>query len=228
VTTRTLPLDKVQDAVTRYTAWLDRYGETSYDKESYFAGPLGRRSKALYYSKPFLGTMAVAPMVFSEAFAPTARRLFWKRQRFPIADAHYAMGFAFLFEALGDEAYYRRAVHFLEVLEATRCPRYGHHAWGYPFDWVTRNAQRPAGIAPCESDKRRPEDPRTRADEINPRQAAESSVMTARVEPRLVHDFGNPSASQIAENQTRVLRQTHQQSAYPILPPIAVVLTMTP
>jgi hypothetical protein len=30
-------------------------------------------------------------------------------------------------------------VHFLEVLEQTRCPGYIRHAWGYPFDWVTRN-----------------------------------------------------------------------------------------
>ena len=35
-------------------------------------------------------------MVFCEAFVPWARRFFWKPQRFPIADAHYAMGFALL------------------------------------------------------------------------------------------------------------------------------------
>lgn len=142
---RTLPLKKVQSAVTRHAAWLETYGETSYDKESYFASPIGRRSKALYYRRPWLGTVAVAPMVFSEAFVPAARRLFWKRQRFPIADAHYAMGFAFLFEALGDKAHYRRAVHFLEVLEATRCRGWGEHTWGYPFDWVTRTGTIRAG-----------------------------------------------------------------------------------
>jgi hypothetical protein len=133
-----LPLTKVRTAVDRFVEWLGRYGETSYDKESFFAGPVGRRAKALYYRKPLLGTVAVAPMVFSEALAPAARRLFWKRQRFPIADAHYAMGFAFLFQTFGEQIHYRRAVHFLEVLEATRCPGYERHAWGYPFDWVTR------------------------------------------------------------------------------------------
>jgi len=143
--TEALPLTKIQTAIDRFAAWLDRYGETSYDKESFFAGPVGRRAKALYYRRPLLGTVAVAPMVFSEAFVPAARRLFWKRQRFPIADAHYAMGFAFLFQTLGDQAHYRRAVHFLEILEANRCPGYGHHAWGYPFDWVTRTGTVPAG-----------------------------------------------------------------------------------
>ena len=34
---------------------------------------------------------------------PSARRLFWKPQRFPIADAHYAMGFAFLSRVYGSD-----------------------------------------------------------------------------------------------------------------------------
>ena len=68
-----------------------------------------------------LGTLAVAPMIFCEAFVPSARRLFWKPQRFPIADAHYAMGFALLAGIHGEEKYHQRAVHFLEVLKETRC-----------------------------------------------------------------------------------------------------------
>jgi hypothetical protein len=133
-----LPLDRIRAALHRFVAWLDGYGETSYDHQSFFAGPLGRSAKALYYRKPLLGTLAVSPMVLFEAFVPSARRLFWVPQRFPIADAHYAMGFAFLARALEEQAYYRRAVHFLEVLKATRCPGYEHTAWGYPFDWETR------------------------------------------------------------------------------------------
>jgi hypothetical protein len=133
-----LPVHKVQDAVHRFICWLDRYGEISYDHQSFFAGDLGRSAKALYYRRPLLGTLAVAPMIFSEAFVPSARTLFWKPQRFPIADAHYAMGFAFLSQALGEEQYYRRAVHFLEVLKQTRCSGYEHYCWGYPFNWETR------------------------------------------------------------------------------------------
>ena len=38
--------------------------------------------------------LAVSPIIFCEAFLPSTRRLFFIRQRFPIADAHYAMGFA--------------------------------------------------------------------------------------------------------------------------------------
>ena len=121
-----------------FVTWLQDYGETSWDHQSYYAGPVGRRAKALYYRNKLLGTMVVSPMVFSEAFLPAARRMFHHRIRLPIADAHYAMGFAFLHEATGRQAYLERALHFLEVLKASRCPGYREYCWGYPFDWVWR------------------------------------------------------------------------------------------
>jgi hypothetical protein len=131
-------VEQVLTALGRFCGWLDRYGETSYDHQSFFAGKLGRGAKALYYRRPRLGTLAVAPMVFCEAFAPSARRFFWKPQRFPIADAHYAMGFAFLAELGKEDQYYHRAVHFLEILQETRCRGYEDYCWGYPFDWETK------------------------------------------------------------------------------------------
>jgi len=135
----------VHAALRSFVSWLERYGETSFDHQSYFAGPVGGRAKALYYHRPRLGIFAVAPMIASEALFPAARRLFWHPQRFPIADAHYAMGFALLSRHTGDQRYYDKAVHFLEVLDATRCPGYRHHCWGYPFDWVTRTGVMRAG-----------------------------------------------------------------------------------
>jgi hypothetical protein len=143
--TEMVAVEKVRAAVLRFVGWLDRYGETSYDHQSFFASDLARSAKSLYYRKPLLGTLAVSPMIFCEAFAPWSRNLFWKRQRFPIADAHYAMGFAFLSQALNQEQYYRRAVHFLEVLKETRCPGYDHYCWGYPFNWETRGGTIKAG-----------------------------------------------------------------------------------
>lgn len=132
-------IPNTEAAIDRFCGWLDRYGETSWDHQSLFASKLGRSAKALYYRQPLLGTLAVAPMIFCEAFLPSARRLFFKRQRFPIADAHYAMGFAFLAKTHAADKYYRRAVHFLEVLQQTRCPGFEDYCWGYPFDWQTRN-----------------------------------------------------------------------------------------
>jgi hypothetical protein len=131
--------DEVYGVLQQFVTWLDGYGETSWDHQSYFAGPIGGRAKALYYRQKLLGTAAVAPMIFSEAFFPSARRLFDRRRRFPIADAHYAMGFAYLFEATHHSEYLQRAVHFLQELRRSRCSGFTEYCWGYPFDWVTRN-----------------------------------------------------------------------------------------
>lgn len=130
---------EVAPAVDRFCGWLHRYGETSFDHQTFFASKLGRSAKSLYYRRPLLGMMAVAPIILCEAFVPSTRRLFWKAQRFPIADAHYAMGFALLAELRNEEKYYERAVHFLNVLEQTSCRDYTGYCWGYPFDWQTRN-----------------------------------------------------------------------------------------
>lgn len=136
-------LNVIRERVERFVCWLDHYGETSYDHQSFFASRLGRAAKALYYRRPLLGAVAVSPMILCEAFLPSARRLFWKRQRLPIADAHYAMGFAYLYRVTGEEKYYHRAVHFLEVLKESRCPGYKHYCWGYPFNWETRGGTIP-------------------------------------------------------------------------------------
>src|SRR6266513_2027758 len=129
----------VSHALTNFTEWLDAYGETSWDYQSFFAGPVGGPAKALYYRHKLIGTAAVAPMIFCEAFLPAARRLFHHPVRFPIADAHYAMGFAFLYEATGDSSQLENAIHFLTELKKSRCHGFKEYCWGYPFNWVTRN-----------------------------------------------------------------------------------------
>jgi hypothetical protein len=137
MTAATMP-DRVAAALANFTHWLARFGETSWDHQSFFAGPVGKKAKSLYYRNRKIGTVAVAPMIFFEAFLPSARRLFHHPTRFPIADAHYAMGFAFLYQTTGDSAHLEKAVHFLDELTASRCPDFKEYCWGYPFDWVWR------------------------------------------------------------------------------------------
>ena len=60
-----LPLEKTQAAISKFAEWLEQYGETSYDFQTFYASDLGQQAKALYYKKPLLGLCAVAPMVFS-------------------------------------------------------------------------------------------------------------------------------------------------------------------
>lgn len=137
---------EIQKALETFTDWLDRFGEVSRDHQSFYAGPIGRRAKSLYYNHKALGTFAVAPMVLCEAFLPSARKWFYHPIRLPIADAHYAMGFAYLYEATGNEVFSEKAGHFLDILQKTRCSEFKEYCWGYPFDWVTRNGVIPAGV----------------------------------------------------------------------------------
>jgi len=136
---------QLDESLRRFVAWLERFGETSFDHQSFFAGPVGGSAKALYYRKPLLGVLAVAPSILFEALLPAARQLYWHKQRFPIADAHYAMGFAMMGRWSGLDEHTATARHFLEVLEQTRCAGYQRHGWGYPFDWVTRTGVMAAG-----------------------------------------------------------------------------------
>jgi len=125
-------------ALKRFVAWLEAYGETSQDHQDFYASRLGGAAKKLYYKRPLLGKAAVLPMVASEAFFPWTRRFYFPRMRLPISDAHFAMGYAKLHQITGEQQYLDRAIHFLEVLESTRCPGFERHGWGYPFDWQTR------------------------------------------------------------------------------------------
>ena len=128
--------ERVASAIAGFVRWLDGYGEVSLDFQTVYAGAYGRWAKSLYYRHRSIGTLAVAPLVFCEAFVPAARRC-WAPQRFPIGDAHYAMAFARRHHYTHDPADLGRAVHFLECLLASAVRAPHGLGWGYPFDWVT-------------------------------------------------------------------------------------------
>src|SRR5437879_13455028 len=91
--------DRVSDVLRGFTEWLSAYGETSWDHQSFFAGPVGRGAKSLYYRNRLLGTAAVAPMIFFVALLPSASRLFHQPTSFAIAYANYEIGLGDLFQA---------------------------------------------------------------------------------------------------------------------------------
>lgn len=119
-----------------HATWLEANGPTSWDPYDFWASSLGQRLKASYYRHHRAGLALVAPLVLLDALAPRTRAAFGERRRFPIADAHYAMGFCSLAQREGG-GWLRRALPFLEALVETRCPAENEYCWGYPFDWVT-------------------------------------------------------------------------------------------
>jgi len=128
----------------RHAAWVERHRPLSWDPYDLWAHPLGQYAKATYYRHALLGLPLVTPFVLLDTLAPNSRALFSVRKRFPIADAHYAMGMCELARR-GDYAWLRRAVPFLEALVGERCPAEAEYCWGYPFDWVTCFGTWPSG-----------------------------------------------------------------------------------
>jgi len=132
----TSQIEEIQSLLEQFHIWLEAYGQTSQDPYDFMVSSYGQWARSLYYRSPLLGIIPVAPLVFLELFAPSLGKWFSPRRRFPIVDAHYAMGFVYLFQATGRSEYYIKAREYLEILKKSRCPGYKYYCWGYPFDWV--------------------------------------------------------------------------------------------
>src|ERR1043165_9307454 len=111
-----VPTARLESCIGRMVAWLENFGETSQDLYDFYACPYGRWAKRKYYQGGVIGKVLVAPLVAMESFVPSLRSLFWGKTRFALADAHYAMGYTYLYEANQRSDYLARAKHFLEVL----------------------------------------------------------------------------------------------------------------
>ena len=131
-------------AAEAHGAWLAAQGPRSWDQYDFWANPLGRRAKAAYYRHGNRALPLVAPFVAADALAPSTRALAWHPTRFPIADAHYAMGFCLLARA-DRRRWLPRAVDFVDALVTERCAGEEDYCWGYPFDWETCFGTWPAG-----------------------------------------------------------------------------------
>lgn len=131
-------------AVSRFADWLDVQGPLSWDQYDFWASPSGRRAKAVYYRRGAVSLPLIAPFVLADTLAPSSRALAWHQTRFPIADAHFALGFCLL-ARLDRTRWLSRAVPFLEALVEERCAGEADYCWGYPFDWETCFGTWPAG-----------------------------------------------------------------------------------
>ena len=129
---------RAADAASLFSDWLAVFGEESYDPHDLWATALGRRAKRLYYRNRLLGTAAVAPFVALDTLVPNARGVVVSRIRVPIADAHYALGFFALADAVEDAGLVERGGEFLAALDASQSGMFDEPAWGYPFDWPSR------------------------------------------------------------------------------------------
>ena len=87
--------DRVAHVLSNFTLWLAHYGELSRDHQTFFAGRTGRAAKNLYYNNKLLGTAAVAPIIFLEAFVPSARRFLLSFTKRLVTRRNWKMRFIF-------------------------------------------------------------------------------------------------------------------------------------
>jgi hypothetical protein len=131
--------------VRLFLSWLSAFGELSHDPHDLWATSLGQRAKRLYYWNAVLGAPLVAPFVALDVLAPRARSIVVSRARFPIADAHYALGLFALARAGDEPRLVDRGRDFLAALAASQSKDLDEPAWGYPFDWPSRYGTFEAG-----------------------------------------------------------------------------------
>jgi hypothetical protein len=121
--------------ISSFVAWLDEYGDLSQDPYDFWASPVGARAKRFAYRHPLVGLPLVAPFVILDSTAPRSRRYFRAKQRFAVADAHYAMGFFILARVDDQQEWAAVAEGYLASLGESRSPGFDNAGWGYPFDW---------------------------------------------------------------------------------------------
>jgi hypothetical protein len=136
----------IHSTIYRFINWLENFGAISYDQYDFWASSLGQRSKAMYYRQKLLGIFAVAPFVLLDTFLPGTRSFISHRRRFPIADAHYAMGFFALSKAENQPKWIHYGQAYLNALMEEHSKDFNPYCWGYPFDWVTCFGTFKAGI----------------------------------------------------------------------------------
>lgn len=130
--------DRIAASLQAFVCWLHDAGYTSHDQYDFWATAYGIWSKGLYYRYGALAAPLVLPLVAADWLLPASRRWFCARQRFPIADAHYLMGFVSLFRATHESRCLAAATDLADALLASCIPGFSGHCWGYPFDWQTR------------------------------------------------------------------------------------------
>lgn len=130
--------EKLEESLKKFTAWLESYGFESYDQFDFWATPIGIFGKKLFLKNKMVAAPIVIPLQISESFLPGIRKLFAKKQRFAIGDAHFALGFLNLYKYYENKKYLNIARGLLDELLKYYTKSSAGIGWGYPYIWATQ------------------------------------------------------------------------------------------
>jgi hypothetical protein len=129
--------DACQKVLKYFLHWIENHGYYSYDQYDFWATTSGKLAKRAYYRNHMLGLPLVIPLQLLDWLVPSSRSLFAKKTRFPIADAHFIMGYLNMFQVTQDESFLEKAATLSGELLISSIAGYSGYCWGYPFDWQT-------------------------------------------------------------------------------------------
>ena len=129
--------DLIKTMIDKFLRWLRRNGYQSFDQYDFWSTTFGRFAKRMYYRNRPLASPFVTLIFATDLFVPTVRALFVRKKRFPIADAHFTMGFLNLYQVTREEDFLEEAQSLGEELLKSSIPGFSGHCWGYPFTWET-------------------------------------------------------------------------------------------
>ncbi len=134
---------ELKQSITKFSDWLDNYGELSYDLNDFNSSRVGNMVRKIYYKNKIIGAPLALLTLIQDTFFPSLRKLYAKPHREAIGDAQYALGYLSLYQKTNEQKYLQRAEHFLQVLKDTAVPGYSGMCWGYTYGWQTTDGYWP-------------------------------------------------------------------------------------
>jgi len=133
-------------SIEKFIDWLKTNTYFSYDQYDFWSTRYGITAKRIYYKNKFIGIPFVAVIFLAEIFYPKSRKAFVTKKRFPIADAHFILGFLNLYEVTLKKEYLEEAQKIASELLKSSVPGFSGYCWGYPFDWMTTRGLWTSGV----------------------------------------------------------------------------------
>ena len=110
-------------------------GYDSYDPYDLWSIKYGILARKIYYRNRVLSLPLITPILLADTYFPQIRKLFIKKKKYPIADAHFILGYINLYEITENAEYLSEAIRVSENLLKSSVNGFSGHCWGYPFDW---------------------------------------------------------------------------------------------
>jgi hypothetical protein len=140
--------DIVWEMIQSFMQWVEGANLQSYEWFDIWGTSFGGWAKTLYVRNKFLGSFAVAPIVFLDLIYPGFRKSFVQKRAFPICHAQMGMGYLNVWKVTRDDRWLAKAEGLVEPLMEMASPHAHGLGWGMKHEWMTVQGLIPSDT-PC-------------------------------------------------------------------------------